>query len=104
MRLCYLNFPGYGRKDYTQEKFAYWKFLQNRFARIGPIYYLSLFLALPLVFVGHSLLSVEDPRQIPGILEALLGLNALIIIHGPSPNGVGWFVCTLHILYWLYPL
>ena len=84
--------------------FHFWSFLQNRFARIGPVYYFSLFISVPLMFLGHAVLSNKDPKQIPGLIEAMLGLNGLIIIHGPSPNGVGWFVCTLHVLYWMFPL
>ena len=112
---------GYGKKDYKAIKlccgkfesedkpeeggrFKFWTFLQNRFAKIGPVYYVCLLIAMPLMFVGHSNLSNEDPRQIPGVIESIFGLNGFIIIHGPSPNGVGWFVCTLHILYWMFPL
>ena len=94
----------HNEKEEEEEKFKFWTFLQNRFARIGPVYYICLLLSMPLMFFGHSNLSNEDPRQIPGIIESIFGLNGFIIIHGPSPNGVGWFVCTLHILYWMFPL
>ena len=113
------TFTGYGGKNYAAIKFCcgehdsegeeecrfkLWTFLRNRFAKIGPVYYFCLLLAMPLMFFGHSNLSNEDPRQIPGVIESLFGLNGFVIIHGPSPNGVGWFVCTLHILYWMFPL
>jgi peptidoglycan/LPS O-acetylase OafA/YrhL len=89
--------------DESDSNFNFWQFLRNRFARIAPVYYFCIFIAIPLIFLGHSYKSPDDPSQIRGIIEEMLALNAFVIVDGVGPNGPGWTVSLLAFFYLIFP-
>ena len=79
-------------------------FHRNRFARVFPIFYLCTLFALPYWFCGFGEI---DPRQVQSILTALfLDLTATISLTnyvGKSITVTGWTVCTLAIMWIIFP-
>ena len=106
-------YKGYGKKGCTSlswsskssdDKLNIASFFQNRLARIGPMYYLSYFASIPLIFAGHSYFGPQDPRLIPGLLESFFGLTSWAFFHGVGPNGPSWSLSTIVGFYLLFPL
>jgi peptidoglycan/LPS O-acetylase OafA/YrhL len=87
----------------SSTSFDYWQFIRNRFARIAPVYYFCIIIAIPLIFLGHSYKSPDDPSQIRGIIEAMLALQAFVIVDGTGPNGAGWTISLFVFFYLIFP-
>ena len=81
------------------------KFYQNRFARIGPLYYLVNILQIPLLYFWDELkLSLV---MIMKIILTLTMTNCWIEIDGDKLHpfaGVSWTVTTLTFFYLVFPV
>ena len=114
---------GYGRKKYLLQndicgvrlsgsnpesdncvKFDSWKFYQNRFARVMPLYYFdSLALGLPLFLSGYGF---SDWQQYPMVLVVnILPVSTLLCnaLGGPL-DAPAWTICTLLCFWLVFPL
>lgn len=85
-------------------RFDFKSFYQNRFARIIPVYYVGLLMALPLCIFGHGWIS---PAEIGRVLVSnLLAVQMWVpapAIFVKSFDGPGWTISTLAFFYLLFP-
>jgi len=85
-------------------KFDLRRFYQNRFARIAPVYYVGLLVALPLCFFGHGWVSpAEMGLVLPSNLLAVQTWVPHPALYGKSIDGPGWTISTLAFFYLLFP-
>ena len=81
-------------------------FHRNRFARVFPVFYTCTIFALPYWFYGFGRI---DPRQLQSLFTALvLDVTAVISLSityaGKSITATGWTVCTLAIMWIIFPV
>ena len=92
--------------DVTKETvFNSRKFYQNRFARIGPLYYLANILQIPLLYSWDEL--KLNLVMMMKILLTLTMTNCWIEIDGDKLHpfaGVSWTVTTLTFFYLVFPV
>lgn len=84
-------------RDDGEEKekpFPWKKFLVKRFARLGPMYYLTNLMALPMSGLNLDVL--------PSLICTLLGVTSWIVLIEP-PNGVMWTISTMAFFYLVFP-
>lgn len=78
------------------------KFYRSRFARIGPIYYITLFMAIPTIFLGHNWINPEDFW--PVLVTNLLAIHMWF---GAAPQSIvspSWTISTLVFFYLVFPV
>ena len=80
-------------------------FHRNRFARVFPVYYTALLFALPYWFLGYGDASQTDRVAIiVSVINSVLPLCTVFIFLLGSPiDGPGWTVCTLSIMWLMFP-
>jgi peptidoglycan/LPS O-acetylase OafA/YrhL len=97
----------YGEKiTDTVKKFNYKNFVIRRIFRIYPAYWLSIFLAL---LIGYNHI---EGFSITELIKTLSGFYPFITMAGVpfvgsyagDINPVGWFICTIVCLYFMYPM
>jgi len=81
------------------------KFHQNRFARVYPVYLICIFVALPYWFYGYGDTAGHNYDYIGlSLITSILPLCTLFIYLLGSPiNGPGWTICSLAILWLMFP-
>ncbi len=90
----------------TKNKFNYTDYVIRRFFRIYPAYWLSIFIALVVGYNHIAGLSVTE------LIKTLSGSYPFITLAGVpfvvsyagDINPVGWFICTIVCLYFIYPI
>lgn len=81
-------------------------FYRNRFARSFPVYYVCTFLAIPLWLAGYG---PVDPIGNLGAVIASIVVSVVpvctlfIFLLGGSVNGPGWTICTLAVMWLMFP-
>ena len=95
-------------KDEEEVVFDSWNFYKNRFSRILPVYYVTIFYALPLYFLGHLYeydASLRNWGFLGGTILSIF-LQQTVLFSTETyfgPNGPTWTVSTLFFFYWFYP-
>jgi len=90
---------------YRDVRLSYGDFIKRRFARIAPVYYLALLLAvLPILYFHYfkHALRLEHNFYFKFILSALF-LQAYIPGYALVLNGVAWTISVEFLFYFLFP-
>jgi peptidoglycan/LPS O-acetylase OafA/YrhL len=90
----------------TMKKFNYRDYVIRRIFRIYPAYWVSIIIALVVGFNHTAGLSITE------LMKTLSGFYPFITLAGVpfvgsyagDINPVGWFICTIICLYFLYPM
>eukprot|EP01084_Bolivina_argentea_P316174 547981_1 len=98
---CCTELQKYTETHKNENKFNGRNFYQRRIARTIPIYYLTSFAAIPLVFIGYSTFIT------PGLfvyITIILTIFTVPVWFGPFFfNPTAWFVSTIWFFYWVFP-
>lgn len=88
--------------DSVKHQFDYTSFYRNRMARVMPLYYFCMLIAVPLYIVGFGSFNPYDVGAwVVSTITNLLPLNTLFsFLLGPPFDGPSWTVCTL-VFFWL---
>ena len=93
--------------DKAFNKKTFWR---NRFARLGPVYFLTNFTFAPMLLANGAQAGMGGTQGIHMALVsmflALFGLNTWLYPFadvGPPPNGVCWTISTMSFFYWVFP-
>lgn len=79
-------------------------FYQNRFARVYPVYFVCILIALYVAFMGYG-----DIPPIVGYVVSSLVVSVIpvctffIFLLGGCIDGPGWTVCTLAVMWYRFP-
>ena len=102
---CCCVAPVDGDKSFNKKTF--WR---NRFARLGPVYFLTNFTFAPMLLANGAQAGMGGTQGIHMALVsmflALFGLNTWLYPFadvGPPPNGVCWTISTMSFFYWVFP-
>jgi peptidoglycan/LPS O-acetylase OafA/YrhL len=76
-------------------------YLRNRFARIAPIYYVAMLIALPLVVLGHGWVSTSDIGWV--FATNIFAVQMWASFPPPSFVGPAWTISTLAFFYLVFP-
>ena len=88
----------YGKQ---RHRFDIGQYYRNRFARIAPVYYVAMLIALPLAVVGHGWVS---PSDIGWVLATNLFAVQMWTSFPPlSFAGPAWTISTLAFFYLVFP-
>ena len=77
------------------------RYYRNRFARIAPVYYVTMLLALPLAAFGHSWVSPSDIGWV--FVTNLFAVQMWASLPPPSFVGPAWTISTLAFFYLAFP-
>ena len=84
--------------------FKSWDFYRNRFARIGPLYYLTSLLAYPLWLLGKNEMFDSHVEMITRIIATVTCTGSWFFPAETWPaNPVSWTVNTLFFFYLVFP-
>ena len=89
----------YGKQ---QPKLNIKDYYRNRFARIAPVYYVTMLIALPLAVFGHSWVPPSDIGWV--FATNLFAMQMWASLPPLSFVGPAWTVSTLAFFYLLFPL
>ena len=89
----------YGKQ---QPKLNIKDYYRNRFARIAPVYYVAMLIALPLAVFGHSWVPPSDIGWV--FATNLFAMQMWASLPPLSFVGPAWTVSTLAFFYLLFPL
>ena len=102
---CCCVAPVDGDKSFNKKTF--WR---NRFARLGPVYFMTNFTFAPMLLANGAQAGMGGTQGIHMALVsmflALFGLNTWLYPFadvGPPPNGVCWTISTMSFFYWVFP-
>ena len=88
---------------YTDHEIGSKTFVQRRLYKILPIYYFSLVLAFPLIFLGHNYFHPKmNHFTFWSCLLSLLGVQSWVVKYGFGPVGPSWTLSTLWFFYLNY--
>lgn len=86
------------------------RFWQNRVARCMPVYYLCALVALPLWFVNYGPMNLNILEPKVALFSGILTVAPFITLFSPLAGTLGfpidppgWTVCTLMVLWLLFP-
>ena len=88
----------YGKQ---QSRFDVKHYYRNRFARIAPLYYVTMLIALPLAVFGHSWVSPSDIGWV--FVTNLFAVQMWASLPPPSFVGPAWTISTLAFFYLVFP-
>jgi peptidoglycan/LPS O-acetylase OafA/YrhL len=89
-----------------KNKFNYKEYVIRRFFRIYPAYWLSIFIALVVGYNHIAGLSVTELiKTLSGFYPFItLARVPFVVSYAGDINPVGWFICTIVCLYFMYPI
>lgn len=76
-------------------------YYRNRFARIAPVYYVTMLIALPLAVFGHGWVSPSDIGWV--FATNLFAVQMWASLPPPSFVGPAWTISTLAFFYLVFP-
>ena len=92
----------------NDKEFKKSEFYRNRFARIYPVYILTLLFSLPLKFTDFTHTKIWNEDSISKLtLTIIANMNLVhmwVFPHLPNINGPSWFVSILWFQYVIFPL
>jgi peptidoglycan/LPS O-acetylase OafA/YrhL len=89
---------------FTAEWWAGWRrFMQNRAARILPVFYLVTACAVPLTFLGHGWVNNDTFSIVSRVITNVLVIHMWTPVAG-SFCGPAWTVSTLWFFYVIFPI
>jgi peptidoglycan/LPS O-acetylase OafA/YrhL len=80
-------------------------FLQNRAARLLPMYYLCSALGVPLLLSGFTKVPPTEACEVGAVVTSFTLTSTLLVVsdYGWNVDGPAWFVATLVWFYILFP-
>jgi peptidoglycan/LPS O-acetylase OafA/YrhL len=92
----------YGKQPQRQESgFDFKGYFRNRFARIAPIYYVAMLIALPLAVFGRGWVSPSDIGRV--LATNIFAVQMWASLPPSSFAGPAWTISTLAFFYLAFP-
>lgn len=86
------------------DEFDIYRFHRNRFARVFPLYYICCLAAIPYWCAGYGGAAPYSFSFVASIVTSIIPLcTTFIFILGSCLDGPGWTVCTLAIMWLMFP-